>query len=160
MKTIECQVIQCLVVFGNIVGALTAPRFPKRRGIMVAGMIAIVFSVICMIFNETYAVILACKMIVGVSAGMFNVYCPKFIMETAPKEISGIAGSSFQLLCCLGIWCNAIIGLAFGQAPLRDINPDKNLAKTAFIVFNIPPIVFSALQIVCMMTCFKYDTPI
>jgi MFS family permease len=118
-------------------------------------MIAIIFSVACMIFNDNYALVTACKTIVGISAGMFNVYCPKFLMESAPQEISGMAGGSFQLLCCLGIWTNAIMGLVFGNDALKEDGKHDDLARTAFIIFNVPPIIFSVLQIVCMLTCFR-----
>lgn len=62
------------------------------------------------------------------------------------------------MLCCLGIWCNAIIGLGFGDDAKTKGHDD--LAKTAFIVLNLPPILFSVLQILCMLTCFKNDTPV
>lgn len=108
---------------------------------MIACAIAIIFSCICCIAPDNYTLVLICKGSVGISAGMFNVYCPKFIMECAPKEISGIAGASFQILVCSGIWCNAIIGLIFGNDALKK----ETEAETAFIVFNLPPIVFSLM---------------
>jgi hypothetical protein len=58
----------------------------------------------------------------------------------------------------LGIWCNAIIGLAYGDDAKTKGHDD--LAKQAFIILNLPPIVFSCLQIFCMLTCFKNDTPV
>lgn len=84
----------------------------KRCGTIIACLLAIVAATICSIFTD-YPIVLACKCVIGISGGMFNVFCPKVIMETAPKEIAGFAGSTFQLMLTLGIGANAIVAYFF-----------------------------------------------
>ena len=86
---------------------------------------------------------------------MFNVFCPKVIMETAPKEIAGFAGSTFQLMLTLGIGANAIVAYFFTSEAF-----ESDQAKTAFIVFNAIPLAFSVVLMLFLTCVFTQDTPI
>ena len=57
----------------------------------VIGLIANVMT----FFYTTYPVLLLGKFLSGISAGGINVLCPKYIMESSPKEVSGSAGAIF-----------------------------------------------------------------
>mmetsp|Transcript_4745 Transcript_4745/g.8115 ORF Transcript_4745/g.8115 Transcript_4745/m.8115 type:complete len:357 (-) Transcript_4745:224-1294(-) len=87
------------------------------------------------------------------TAGGFSVFGPKYLNEVAPLEISGPIGTITQISVTLGILFPCLIGTLFPD--LQDLEKDKVLIN---IVFSIP-IGFAVLQILLMVTIFKYDTP-
>jgi len=52
-------------------------------------------------YSNRYLIIIG-KIIYGISGGFFNVICPKMTYELAPREISGAAGTIWQVMVCAG----------------------------------------------------------
>ena len=50
-----------------------------------------------------YKVMLLGRFIYGFSIGIFSVFCPKYIAETVPKEVSGPFGTLNQICISFGI---------------------------------------------------------
>jgi hypothetical protein len=49
------------------------------------------------------------------ASGAFSVFCPKYITETAPIEVKGIAGSMVQITLTFGIFVSFALGGLFPQ---------------------------------------------
>ena len=77
------------------------------------------------------------KFFTGVAAGGYNVFCPKYIMEVAPKEISGSAGATFCLIVCVGITINSIIAIPYGDLTIENSPKDK-LVFIYFLLQLVP----------------------
>ena len=87
------------------------------------------------------------------ACGGFSFYCPKYIGECSTKEISGPAGSMFQVTVCLGLFFNNFICVF---TP----NPTLDQSKFLFTLMNILPIGMAVLQILLLLFVYKFDTPI
>ena len=62
--------------------------------IIIANALLIIGTIISFFYTNTYFVVIG-RFIYGLSAGFFNVVCPKYVIEIAPKEVSGPAGFLF-----------------------------------------------------------------
>lgn len=91
----------------------------RRKCILIMCFIGIAGNVLTF-FYKTYWLLLAGKFLSGLSAGGINCFCPKYIMEISPPEVSGSTGALFQLACTLGIWLNAVIAIFYGNDPKGD----------------------------------------
>ena len=68
------------------------------------------------------------------AAGGFSVFCPKYISEVSPREVSGPAGAMFQVMVCLGIFISLVITFPFDPAHDSLANIDFCL----IILFSAP----------------------
>jgi len=62
------------------------------------------------------------RFLYGIAAGCFSVFCPKYISEVAPKEISGPAGALSQICVTFGILIPFTVGLLIGDAKNLDMD--------------------------------------
>lgn len=100
-----------------------------------------------------YELMLIGRSIFGAAAGSFSVFCTKYISEVAPCHLRGTSGACCQCGLTMGILIPFSIGLYFSSSP----DPlDDPLCLTLLLTF---PILLSALQMVLLLTVFKYDTP-
>jgi len=129
----------------------------RWKSIIIMCIVGIVGNVMTFFFMS-YPVLLFGKFLSGLSAGGINVFCPKYIMESSPKEVSGSAGAIFQLAVTFGIVLNALIALPFGDALNTDDRAETR--KNLFNVLSALPIVCAVLQIIFMSLVFRNDTPV
>lgn len=124
--------------------------------IIFTNVLVLLSSAVCMINNSV--VILIGRFIYGMASGAYCVFCPKFVSEMAPPEYRGPFGSLNQFMCTLGIFVIAVLGV-----PIKD--DVTEYSKDSFMVSNYwrvcwgIPIFISVIQIILMLTVYKYDTP-
>ena len=135
------KVIQWLLTLGMVVGAfLVEPMsgLGRRKCIIIMAVLGIVGNG-ATLFYDNYLLLLIGKFLSGVSAGGYNCFCPKYIMECAPQEVSGSAGALFQLATCVGIFLNALIALPYGDGV------EGPHAEQLYVILSLLPIVFAIL---------------
>jgi MFS family permease len=80
-----------------MVGALIAGPIAgigRWNCLIICNLIAIIGGV-CTLFYHNLGVLYVGKFIYGLACGGFSFFCPKYLGEVSPKEISGPAGSMF-----------------------------------------------------------------
>lgn len=154
----ETDYIQWVLTIGMVIGSFAAgplSSYGRWFGVILMGVFSLLGGSLSLIYTSYYLV-MAGKFFTGLAAGGYNVFCPKYIMECAPKEISGPAGASFQLAVTFGIFINAIIAVPFGELTSKT---DTSTLKIAYYLVQIIPMVMAILQILLMCTCYRSDTP-
>jgi MFS family permease len=119
---------------------------------MLLSELLVVVSVGLMLI-KTLSWMLVGRFLYGVACGAFSVIGPMYIIEIAPVEISGPAGSLTQLTVTFGILVPFMIGFIFPDS--SDLEKDKLLVNIIFML----PLILSAIHIILMITVFKHDTP-
>ena len=94
----------------------------------------------------------------GVASGAFSVFCPKYISETSPIEVKGVAGSLTQICITLGILVSFTLGLVF---PTNSADADKQKSQKLLFINSmfIIPIVIAIVNVILLIFVFPYDTP-
>jgi MFS family permease len=105
------------------------------------------------LFYSNYNMLFAGKLIAGLSAGGISCFCPKYIMEVSPPEVSGSTGALFMLFVTVGIWLNAIVSLPYGS------EPDFDMAVQNYYLLSGLPILFALIILVFLTLVFNDDTP-
>lgn len=108
--------VQTASSVGVAVGALISgplSTFGKLNGIIMMNLFLLVGSGVSLV--ENYYCFIAGRLIYAVSVGGFSVFCPKYINETSPKEISGPIGTLSQVCITSGILFVFILGLIIGD---------------------------------------------
>lgn len=65
-------------------------KIGRRNCILLTNIVVIAASAICFDFN--FYVFCLGRFLFGAAAGLFSLFCPKFISETAPTEYKGPLG--------------------------------------------------------------------
>lgn len=86
---------------------------------MAMNALVVVSSIVSVFYTSIVALYIS-RVVFGVAVGGYSVFCPKFINEVSPKEISGATGALFQVFICVGILTPYIIGIANGTKPSED----------------------------------------
>jgi len=68
---------------------------------------------------KNYTIFTIARFFYGISIGGFSVFSNQFVSEIAPKEISGPAGSLFQVMVVVG----GLIPCGIGQISLDGTDP-------------------------------------
>jgi MFS family permease len=97
------------------------------------------------------------RFLYGVATGGFSCFCPKYISEVAPTEVKGPAGALSQICICFGIVVPSTLRMVFNISTDMPYDLDKS-HLLVYILFAIP-IVLALLQVILMVTVFRYDTP-
>jgi MFS family permease len=126
----------------------------KWKCIMLCNILIILGSSLCLFYKTNFQTFVAGRIILGVACGGFTVYCPKYINEVAPKELSGPAGGMFQLMVCFGIF------LSLASTYAYDVSESsvESMDSLCFFLFALP-IGLAFLQMFLMSFVFNYDTP-
>lgn len=127
----------------------------RRRSIILTNILVIAGSCICL--SGEFYVFLVGRIIFGASAGLFSLFCPKFLAETAPTEYKGPIGGLSQLCITFGILVPFSIGIFFPE-PATYTKETNEIFVIALI--SAIPIVLSILQVFLLVTIFRYDTPV
>jgi len=91
------SIVQSLTVAGSAVGALIAgpvAGIGRWKCIIICNTIAIIGGAFTLFYHNFYLLCIG-KFLYGMACGGFSFYCPKYIGECSPKEVSGPAGSMF-----------------------------------------------------------------
>lgn len=80
----------------------------RWKCLILCNLIAIIGGTFSLIYSQ-FLLLCFGKFLYGVACGGFSFYCPKYIGECSPKEISGPSGSMFQVTVCLGLFVNNLI---------------------------------------------------
>ena len=86
--------------------------------------------------------------------GGFSVFSNQFVSEIAPKEISGPAGSLFQVMVVVG----GLIPCGVGLIVLD--GTDKTLEKEVLWSLILSPVVIGVIQTMLLLCVFRLDTPV
>ena len=102
------------VLFGGIISSLSAgvlcDRFGRKRMIVVAsGLFLCAIPVVCL-SSGSLAVMLAGRVLQGMSAGYMSVVMPMYLTETLPPEFRGRGTGVFQFCLGFGLVAAAAIG--------------------------------------------------
>lgn len=126
----------------------------KWKCIMLCNVVIIIGSTLCLFYKTSFHTFVVGRVLLGVACGGFTVYCPKYINEVAPKELSGPAGGMFQLMVCFGIF----LSLASTYAYDVESSSKESMDRLCFFLFGLP-IGLSFLQMFLLSFVFNYDTP-
>jgi MFS family permease len=77
-----------------MIGSLFSGPFAKYgrwKCILLTNIFVIIGSVLSLMDN--YILLITGRLLYGVAAGSFSVFCPKYINETAPTSIKGSLGA-------------------------------------------------------------------
>ena len=83
---------------------------------------------------KNYPVFITGRVIFGVAAGGYSVFCPKYISEVSPKEVSGPAGAMFQFMVTVGVLLSLIVTYPFDPSVDSEARNDLCL----YILFATP----------------------
>ena len=89
--------IQSLTTGGSAIGALFSgplASYGRWKCLIICNIIAIVGAIMTLFF-EIFPLLCTGRLLFGIAAGGYTVFCPKFISEVSPKEVSGPAGAMF-----------------------------------------------------------------
>lgn len=128
------------------------------------GLVGTAFSVI----DAVWALCIG-RFICGVSAGYFALACPKFINETVPIEMKGSMGSMVQVALTFGIMVPSLLVIFvvpvqpdYGEDPVGYASYVDSFAVQNYyqIVFGVPPLFFSIIQLIMFYFVCPYETPL
>mmetsp|Transcript_6030 Transcript_6030/g.9742 ORF Transcript_6030/g.9742 Transcript_6030/m.9742 type:complete len:132 (+) Transcript_6030:281-676(+) len=124
----------------------------RWKCILLANFVVMLGCGLTLIPNSTS--VLVGRFIYGLAAGAFSVFCPKYLNEIAPLEMTGPIGSMVQLSVTFGILVPFVIGVFF-----TDLNDQHQDSVLVYVIFTLP-MILGFLQVLLMVTIFNYDTPI
>lgn len=147
---------------GAAIAAFTAGmfvHFGKKRMVILTNFLIMISAGLCLIGNPY--VTLVGRFFWGMSAGSMTCYCPRLIAEISPVEMRGPMGVFGQLSMTFGILCAALVMLA--QPNSDDFTPENRnsfiIAQYFRVLFGIP-IVVALIQVVLLLTCFRWESPV
>ena len=146
--------IQTISSTGSAFGALFAGKIAyigRWNCIMLSNVMVVTGCGLTLI--RGYTLMLVGRCLFGAAAGSFSVFCTKYISEVAPTHLRGTSGACCQCGLTMGILIPFSIGLYF------DTNADPKNDPTYLTLLLTFPILLSALQMILLLTVFKYDTP-
>ena len=103
------------VMFGGILASATAgilcDRFGRKKMISSASVLLLIAVPVVCFSGESLAIILAGRVLQGMSAGYMAVVMPMYLAESLPPEIRGRGTGIFQLLLGIGLVSAALAGI-------------------------------------------------
>lgn len=103
------------VMFGGILASATAgilcDRFGRKKMISSASVLFLIAVPVVCFSGESLAIILAGRVLQGMSAGYMAVVMPMYLAESLPPEIRGRGTGIFQLLLGIGLVSAALAGI-------------------------------------------------
>jgi MFS transporter, SP family, solute carrier family 2 (myo-inositol transporter), member 13 len=162
-KTISLTVAQTSIVVaavlgGSMVSSLIAGMFADwlgRRKMMILGGLIFLASVGLIIFSQSFAALLAGRLLQGISGGVIAVVIPLYLAESLPPQSRGKGTAIFQLMLTFGIvvasaagWFYtqqaeaAIVAAAGNPIPIRAAQ--DHAWRCMFLVTIYPGLVFFA----------------
>ena len=149
-------IVQCVMVVGCAIGALFGGKLVNigRWKCLILSNILVIASSLGQLLYTNYTVFCIAKFFYGVAIGGFSVFSNQFVSEIAPKEISGPAGSLFQVMVVVG----GLIPCGVGLIVLD--GTDKTLEKEVLWSLILSPVVIGVIQTMLLLCVFRLDTPV
>lgn len=115
--TVDQESLLVGAVFGGgalatLISGFLSDWVGRRRMIIAASLIFIV-SVLMIYYSQTYATLLAGRLIQGVAVGIVTIVIPLYLTESMPTSLRGRGVTAFQLLLTLGILLASLVSLYF-----------------------------------------------
>ena len=98
--------------FATLITGPLSDWWGRRRMILVSSVIFII-SVFIIVLANSYAVLLAGRIVQGVGVGVITIAVPLYLTESMPAHLRGRGVTAFQLLLAFGILLASLVGLAF-----------------------------------------------
>jgi MFS family permease len=100
---------------GSALSASALMKYGKWKMIMVMNIFVVLGSILSIIDNM-YVICIG-KVLFGIAAGGFGVYCPNYLNEVVPIEWKGPSGTMSSLFLGLGNLIPMLFGLAIPESP-------------------------------------------
>ena len=100
---------------GAVAGGWMAKSLGRKRSLMLGALIFVAASIMCGA-AQSVAVLLAGRLILGVSIGILSFTAPIYLAEIAPENIRGTMVSFYQLMITVGIFVAYLSDLAFSYS--------------------------------------------
>jgi SP family galactose:H+ symporter-like MFS transporter len=100
---------------GALAGGWMAKSLGRKRSLLLGSFIFVVASVMCGLAGSVN-ILLAGRLILGVSIGMLSFTAPIYLAEIAPENIRGSMVSLYQLMITIGIFVAYLSDLAFSYS--------------------------------------------
>lgn len=129
-------------------------KFGRWNGLVLANFIVCLSVVAQVLGYKIVGVFNIGRFLYGFGVGLFSVFSNQFVSEIAPREISGPAGSIFQVT----VVCGQMIPAALG---LKDVGENEHeLQVTMLTAMLLTPAAISVIQLLLLFLVFRTDTPI
>jgi MFS family permease len=151
------SLIQALSTGGSAVGAISAGPFAKygRLNCIIATTVLVIVGASLTLVPNFVAFCFG-RLLYGLAAGCYVVFCPKYIEETSPVEVKGPLGALTQVCICFGILFPFTIGMLYDES--ANLAAD-DIDQFILVIFGIP-ILLGVLQLLLLLSIFRYDTPV
>ena len=106
-----------------------------------------------MLYIQNFYSLVIFRFLQGFIVGAYSAVSPLYIMEIAPKEISGTLGSYNQLLVCFGCFFACIFAYI-----LKKITGDDTGRDFWYILYGFTEITL-IIQTLVLLFVFPYETP-
>mmetsp|Transcript_20878 Transcript_20878/g.23618 ORF Transcript_20878/g.23618 Transcript_20878/m.23618 type:complete len:486 (-) Transcript_20878:490-1947(-) len=155
--TVNIQVINGLMMFGAICGAFTADyplnKLGRRGGVIFYNIVFFVLGAgLCLI--KSFPALVIGRFISGLGVGMSSVFCPIYINEVAPVNLTGPLGVAHQTMVTIGILVSYCLGLALPTPDSEEDHPG-NWWRFMFALSGM----IALLQVILFTTIFRFETP-
>lgn len=99
-------------MLGALLAGLIAP-LGRWKCLIICNVMIVIGSSFCLMYKTNFNMFVMGRFLFGMANGGFTCFCPKYISETSPKELSGPAGAMFQVACTFGIFIALAITYPF-----------------------------------------------
>lgn len=133
----------------SLAGTLPKSIVLFRNSLLLVNIVSLVVVALTLIPN--FPLLVVCRLIQGICAGLYTSIVPVMVKETVPYEVSGTFGAFLQLFTGVG----AIVAILV-QKIITDTTGDQSL------YWRIPfgfPIITVILQSVILLFAYNFETP-
>jgi MFS family permease len=127
----------------------------RWSSMMLCSILIIIGSSFCLFYKISFYLFLSGRFIYGIATGAITCFCPKYINECSPKELSGPAGAMFQFMTTFGSVLPYFIVFPFDVATATT----EQMDHLTFFLFGFP-IILALVQMLLLVFFFKFDTPV
>lgn len=143
---------------GAIVGTIISGNFfnkiSRRLGLIIADVIGIIGSIICLFLAASGATQIVGRFLCGIAVGINSQLIPLYINELSPLEISGVMGTFFQFFINMGILISYLMGLG-----IPDDSDDYDLENSWWKFVFAFPLISCVSRVVLLGLVYRFDTP-
>lgn len=157
-RSFYLPLVTTITILGAMISSLCTGLLTKHgkwRLIHIANLFLVIGSTVSQL--DSIFALFAGRFLYGMAAGAFTVLVPKFINETAPRELKGPFGAISQLMVTLGIFVCALLALPM---PSKNSAPIKDFYTQNYwhVIWSVP-ILLACLQSGLLLFRYRFDTP-
>lgn len=112
----QLSAVVAAVLLGSVISTLFAGMLSDgcgRRSLMVASGVAFSLSIPVIALSHSFALLIAGRLLQGMSGGVIGVVVPLYLAESLPASTRGRGTGLFQWFLTLGIVISAVMGIAY-----------------------------------------------